>query len=1281
MKKFILSLFIILVLLVGIFLYVVARSLDADAYQQQIINSVSELTGRKMTVSGNTTLKWLPMPTLVMTGISVSNHQGSDKQSMLTADSLKIEIEWNSLFKTPLVIKNVELNKPVLYLERLESNRANWIMPFLSAPDANINDNQLLSDTTGISNTQIDRLHIAGGTIVYDNQITGQQAKIQNINGDLSVSSPKGPYKFNGSGHFGKNILSGTIDAAKIHNDMPSKITFNVHEKNSALSIDFTGEIEPNNPKKIIQGDASFSLGKPAVLFETLGVPVLVDTLKQKAVGSFAVDITPLNDKLDNLIVRFGDGDKAFALTTTVTYQAATPTNGASYTGELAVNKLDYETFKPYFELLNWSLLTKNETKIPDIQVKINIPELVINNQSVKAMEGALTYKNHQLEIQNGKANLPGNMPVTFRIDTGMQNETPYMLIHARGKTKEVKPLFSVLGLQSFIEQQEGSTKPQPAAMIKDLDADVRLTWAPNFMSLLFNSLKFDATDMTGTIDFATSDEKKLAVDLTVNNLNTDTYTGWVEPAEKTPLAELPALLEKRAAEATFLSGLDFAFRTKFNALTWHNLPITSGMMNGSLKNGQLNLVEAEFTGVATTALKTSAVVSNIGTPNANIDSASFSLTAAQLPLFLGRAGLTSSLPLIMKAAETKAAGSVTGSGGDWKTNILVQLNDASMKFNGGLSRVNDEVRFEDFNFNIIHPNFQKFLQAVNINPQPVRNLTGALRAQGTLNGSDTDLTLTNGDVFVGIQRLNGTVEYANNGTKKLVINAASPALEGERFIPKNNLIITETGQLSQTPFDFKKFDEWDITLNLDAGRLTYKALDLNNAKLKASMKDKVFTLSELSGIQRGNSEAKFNASGTLSYVGDASLKAAVEVSDVAVRPDFMIVNKFSFGGGKMAMKGNFEAVGNSPAAMVSNLSGNGSATFDGGQFIGVDLAKATALIQQSTAENMPQETFDSQMNRLMSLGKTPVTSLSGAFSIAKGVVRFMDMVLKTPTAVASPTQIVWNIPQSALEISMPFTLNAFTQYPPIILGVVMDSQGNSYSADYSDLSDTLAGIVKKEITSQQTAQKEAEAAAAAEAEQSRQETLNQMIEQANTVVRQTIKDLQGVSNDQAAVLLQNAGDALSIVNQLAIKEEKTQEQENMILEQARLAVMKANEAKEAAKNETMDYRKTIDSFETQGAAMLNKMVDMQQALPHIVIIPKLIEQTRQNLNLIHSARTRLAGKNDTGAAAAMTEAAQAYEAIETAYANVMRFDTQTTAGTVALPSGENKVRGTITRR
>ena len=175
-------------------------------------------------------------------------------------------------------------------------------------------------------------------------------------------------------------------------------------------------------------------------------------------------------------------------------------------------------------------------------------------------------------------------------------------------------------------------------------------------------------------------------------------------------------------------------------------------------------------------------------------------------------------------------------------------------------------------------------------------------------------------------------------------------------------------------------------------------------------------------------------------------------------------------------------------------------------------------------------------------------------------------------------------------------------------------------------------------------------------------------------------KELQDVSDDKTKTLIQNALDALSIVNQLALKENKTSEQTTMLAEQAKLALIKINEAKKAAAEAPVDYTQTVSKMEKAAIQMVGKMSDLQRSLPHIVIIPKLTDQATQNLNILQSAKTRLGTASQNEQTTVLTEATNAYKAIESAYSNVMRFDTSGVVYTPASQSNTRGVRGTISK-
>lgn len=1269
MKKFLLTLLFIFILAAGTGIYYLSRTLNAQSYQQQIIAAVSELTGRKMTVSGQTTLSLLPSPTITMTGVYLPNHAGSDKTNMLTADKLKVEIDWGSLFKTPLVVKNIEIEKPVLYLERLPSNRANWEFPFLSAPDENLNDARILGTVSPMQSTRIDNLNIIGGTVKFINKITDEECDLENINGTLKIDALKGPYAFNGSVHYGKVILNGSADVGRIRNDRAATLKFTVAEKTSGLNLNFTGEITNHDPKSVLNGDATFTIQKPAVLMETLGIEVLNDLFQKEAVGNFGLQITPLVDTLNNFIIRFGNEDGAFAVTTTLEKHVKTATAPAFFTGDLAVNVLDYAAFKPYFDKIDWSYLQQEKIG-ENITLTFHVDRILTGDKTIRSLEGKMAYADQKLTVTDGKVSLPGKTDVNFTAHTGIQSGKPYVLLGGNMSTDD---------LRAVLKMADITVQNVPQNLLKKTTAKGTMTVAPGFVSLDLSSFKIDTTEGSGSIAWAPENPKKVEADITFNNLNLDGYTGFKRTNDKIRIEKLPSIINNMAQNAKDLSGWDLKFKTNFKAFTWHALPITSGSMAGSLKGGVLKIDNAEFSGVATATLNLSGQITGLGTETADINSMNFNFTAAQLPIFMGRAGLESALPLFQQATDAKFAGSVSGSNNTYKTNVLLQLSDASIKLSGGIAKVEDMLRFQNLNLNISHPNTQRFLSLVNISNKYADNLTGALRAQGILNGDLNDWRLTQGEASIGVQKLTGQVSYSTKQGKKIAATLASPIFEAERFIPRQTSLVGTDGKLSTKEFDFSALDDWDIDIKLTAGRLMYKVLDLMNANVAFRIRDRVFTLADFSGKQRNATNSVFKANGTLSWVSEPAVKASIDLTETPVRPDFMIIDRFSFGGGKVAVRGDFTAAGKSPAAMMADLSGNGSASFTGGQIIGADFAGIDSLVKTTMSQNASQQTFDAGMQRLLHSGKTTVNSLGGGFTISGGILRFMDMSLRTPTTLANPTQVTWDLSKQALEVSIPVKLNAYSQFPPFVLGLAADGGKAVYTTDYADLSNAVSGIVKREISTQEEQARQERLAAQEQAALQRQNAVKQAITQANTIVRQTGRDLQNIGNEKALIALQNANDALTVVNQLAIRENLTTEQENTILQQARLAILKANEAKEeASRDGTLDYRQTITALEAQADAMVAKMEALHRQKPQIAIIPRLIDASRQNRARIMNARQQIGAATEETRTALLAEATAAYGEIEDAYANVMRFDDRLTPRN---EEQERSVRGTITRK
>ena len=132
-KKIILWFFLILLILLAVLSYIGYRSFNQEAFKNQIISSIQELTGRTFAVNGPYSLVWDPLPTMTLENVSLSNIENSPNKDMFKAEKIQIQIEWASLLKSPTRIKNIIIVNPEALIERISRSVTNINFPQLFA--------------------------------------------------------------------------------------------------------------------------------------------------------------------------------------------------------------------------------------------------------------------------------------------------------------------------------------------------------------------------------------------------------------------------------------------------------------------------------------------------------------------------------------------------------------------------------------------------------------------------------------------------------------------------------------------------------------------------------------------------------------------------------------------------------------------------------------------------------------------------------------------------------------------------------------------------------------------------------------------------------------------------------------------------------------------------------------------------------------------------------------------------------------------------------------------
>lgn len=130
-----------------------------------------EKTGRQLVIGGDIKVKlgW-PRPHVQTGAVTFANPPWSSEKQMLSAAALDITIDLSQLFWRHIVLPEVRLEHPVIFLEQGSAGRKNWLL------DMNQQD-----DSTGI---RIDRLTLDQGQLGYDDA-----AQKTHIRAELSSTS------------------------------------------------------------------------------------------------------------------------------------------------------------------------------------------------------------------------------------------------------------------------------------------------------------------------------------------------------------------------------------------------------------------------------------------------------------------------------------------------------------------------------------------------------------------------------------------------------------------------------------------------------------------------------------------------------------------------------------------------------------------------------------------------------------------------------------------------------------------------------------------------------------------------------------------------------------------------------------------------------------------------------------------------------------------------------------------------------------------------------------
>ncbi|MDY6407923.1 MAG: AsmA family protein, partial [Pseudomonadota bacterium] len=446
MKKFLIVVLLLCLLVVGGIVGMALMSFNPSAYERDVVAYLQRLTGREVSVEGTTAISWNPEPTVTMQNVKISNMDKAKNPIMLSIEKVKVSIAWESLLKSPLEIKRIELTRPVLYLERLESNRANYSFPFLLDPNFQLQEMAILSDPASAT-TKIDTILIKDGRIGYENQITGTAFQVTGVNGTLAVDTVRGPYRFKGTGMSGKGQYAVEASVGTFQGSTPVPVTVQLSESNTRLDLKTTGNLTPVGVDKWYDGAIRYDIGRLDALLTDLNWPIPDLSAGAVAGGTATLIIAPASDMLKDFVITIGEEGKGTALTGKITRTISG--KKYAYDADVSTNLLRLNQWKNYWNLLNWEWLS-GEKEYPNIRFKVYANDVLAGQVGLQEVSLKGNYQNNVLTMEESQAKLPDGGKLTLTAVGKSQNPEPYLDIGLRVET----PKFGEMLSQSGVDQK-----------------------------------------------------------------------------------------------------------------------------------------------------------------------------------------------------------------------------------------------------------------------------------------------------------------------------------------------------------------------------------------------------------------------------------------------------------------------------------------------------------------------------------------------------------------------------------------------------------------------------------------------------------------------------------------------------------------------------------------------------------------------------------------------------------------------------------------------------------
>lgn len=1041
----------VLLVLVPAGLAIAPEFIDWSHHKDRLTAMVEDATGRAVQIGGDLSVSLLP-PSLVARDVRLANLPEASTPDMLRVDTARFRVSVPALLRGEIALASLELNHPVVVLERLPDGRVNWDF---AAEGAAASGPEMAARSEGrraqgavpapaggagaepvsAPDVRLDVVTITGGKLIY--RAPGRAPEtVEDIDLSLTAETLSGPFEVDATfaARGARVALEGTLGDIRGGRSAPIRGRLAVEDEAAELTL--SGFVGGRGADRGVRGTATLRMPDPARLAR-LADAVLPAALARPVGLTGALTVTRAGLAVTDM---------------TVTLGAARATGEArvDWTEDrpvvdlaLELGALDLDAWQqagigggpgpgtgpgPRQAALPSLVAPARAAEplsftLPDTltaTIDLSAPAVTWRGRAVRDVVANLALSDGEMLVNQLSASIPGSGEAAVFGALRTAGGIPAADLSIELRADNLRGTLTWLGVTSVPGGPGRLQKVDLRGALRATPAEVRLEEINGVL---------DATRLGGAVAWRTGPGPRLWADLRADAINLDAYLAREDMAPPpAPGATTPETADDgappedtarqpAAAPTLFaaLRGIDGDVTLAVERLVWRTVPVRDARLHAVIGDGTLTLSGTRFGDIAGASLSLDGAVTNLaGVPG--LDGLTYELSVPD-PEALGRTLDIVVPPLLTRLAPLALAGRLQGDLNDLRIESENSLGGGRLAVTGMIQAPLGATEV-DARLDLHHPDAGRLLRALQPGYRPQGPL-GEVTLTAHLAGTAETVTFNGLRLAVAGSDVTGQGQVALTAARpQVTATLAAGRLIVDPFLPaKRQAKVPVTAPARVMPATYRPIAtrtapapgwlrEVDATLDLTARDVRVQGLRLTDARTAMVLEDGVATLTDLTGGLFGGT---LEADGRLDATDAVpAWQATVRAAGVRLGDALEAFGERRVADGLVGLSGGFTARGSEGRALLASLNGSGALRGDRITVHEEARGPLAAVLGPMTV-----------VDRLVTAGDATggLAEVRGDYTVRDGVVEFHPLTLGTPVYTGRFTGTV-DLPRERVDLA-----------------------------------------------------------------------------------------------------------------------------------------------------------------------------------------------------------------------------------------------------------------------